>query len=188
MRSPSSPTWPALAPLLHPLAHIMPARMPILLIEDNADLREATRHLLEANGYIVVVASDGYEGLRHLRDGVKPSVILLDLRMPVMDGAAFRAEQVKDPWLRDIPVVVLSADRAVRHSALFRRVAHYSKPLDGDKLLDIVGRYAATVAVAPASGHREDVQIEIREPLSGRHLSFREVKGRPSFRGRSRGR
>lgn len=168
----------------------MPTRRPILLIEDDPDVREGTRHLLEANNYIVVVACDGKEGLRHLRDGVKPSVILLDLRMPVMDGAAFRAEQVKDPCLRDIPVVVVSSDEAaVRHSALFRGVAQYPKPVDGEALLAMVDRYAATVSSPRRSGHHEDVRIEIRDPLSGgADLGLRESQGRAFVRGRSRGR
>ena len=153
---------------------------PILLIEDDSDVRAATTHLLEANGYSVVAASNGREALRRLRDGVRPALILLDLGMPVMDGATFRVEQVRDAALRSIPVVVLSGDGAVRASAVFAGVAHYQKPLDGENLLVIVARYASMERVAAPRGPGVDgVRIEIRrDPSSANRVGRREVRGR----------
>src|SRR5690349_16999267 len=88
----------------------MPApRGLVLLIDDDEDLREALADILDEHGYQVVHAGNGQKALELLRAGLRPGLMLLDLMMPVMDGAQFRAEQRADPALRGIPVVVLSA-------------------------------------------------------------------------------
>lgn len=65
--------------------------------------------LLEEHGYCVHVVGNGLEALQALQSGMEPMLILLDLKMPVMDGWEFRRRQVQDPLLAHIPVVVLSA-------------------------------------------------------------------------------
>ena len=66
---------------------------PILVVEDNADVRDAWEALLEGEGYRVVSAASGREALRWLRSSeVMPALILLDLIMPGMNGWDFRAE------------------------------------------------------------------------------------------------
>jgi CheY-like chemotaxis protein len=84
----------------------MPER--ILLIEDEPEIRMALADLLEEAGFEVSLACNGEEALSLLRAGQAPCVILLDLMMPVMDGWTFRAEQMKDPRLALIPVVLIS--------------------------------------------------------------------------------
>jgi CheY-like chemotaxis protein len=86
-----------------------PQRPVLLLVEDEPGLSDVTAELLERSGYSVVTAADGREALQMLRSGLRPSVILLDVMMPVMDGREFRHVQRADPDLRDIPVVVMSA-------------------------------------------------------------------------------
>ena len=81
----------------------------ILIVEDDSDLREALSEVLRDEGYSVESAADGREALDRLRRDLRPSLILLDLTMPVMNGWQFRAEQRRDPALSEIPVVVLSA-------------------------------------------------------------------------------
>src|SRR5262245_23155992 len=81
----------------------------VLVVDDDEEIRNALTEFLSDEGYGVVSASNGREALASLREGVHPSVILLDLMMPVMDGWDFRAEQLRDPGLRDIPVVVITA-------------------------------------------------------------------------------
>src|SRR5882724_8727460 len=84
---------------------------PILVVEDNADVRDAWEALLEGEGYRVVSAASGREALRWLRSSeVMPALILLDLIMPGMNGWDFRAEQSQDETLASIPVIVVSAD------------------------------------------------------------------------------
>ena len=82
---------------------------PILLVEDDPELREALALVLESDGYVVVTAADGVEALERLHDRLRPRVIVLDLMLPVMDGFEFRVRQTEDPELAGIPVIVLSA-------------------------------------------------------------------------------
>src|SRR5436190_309513 len=89
-----------------------PPDRPVLIIEDDTDSRVMMQTLLKLEGYQVLGAANGRDGLNATR-AAHPCVILLDLMMPVMDGLEFRAEQVRDPSIRDIPVVIVSA----RHDA-----------------------------------------------------------------------
>jgi CheY-like chemotaxis protein len=82
----------------------------ILVVEDDADIRDSMEELLGDEGYQVVSAVHGLDALTRLRAAAElPGLILLDLMMPEMDGYAFRAEQLKDPKLSGIPVVLMSA-------------------------------------------------------------------------------
>jgi GAF domain-containing protein/DNA-binding response OmpR family regulator len=80
----------------------------VLLVEDDAALRELLRRVLEREGYTVIEAADGQAALERLRDRT-PGVILLDLMMPVMDGFEFLAERRRDEAWQAIPVIVLTA-------------------------------------------------------------------------------
>jgi GAF domain-containing protein/DNA-binding response OmpR family regulator/anti-sigma regulatory factor (Ser/Thr protein kinase) len=81
---------------------------PVLVVDDDAGLRQLLRRMLEPEGYTVVEAENGRVALERLRD-VAPSVVLLDLMMPEMDGFAFVAEfRRHEPW-RAIPIVVITA-------------------------------------------------------------------------------
>lgn len=114
----------------------------VLLVEDDADVRFMLSMILEAEGYQVATAADGREALDQLRTRSRPSLILLDLMMPVMDGWRFRAEQQQDPALASIPVVVISAADGVPQKAASIGAAGYlRKPIDFDALLDMVRRY-----------------------------------------------
>jgi CheY-like chemotaxis protein len=94
-------------------------------------------------GHRVVGAANGREALERLRAMPRPSLILLDLMMPEMNGAQFRAEQLRDPALASIPVVVVSADAAAEEkAAALGAVACLRKPVDIDDLLDEVKRRA----------------------------------------------
>lgn len=82
---------------------------PILLVDDNSDVLEVIRVLLETEGYTVTTASHGADALAQLRSGLRPCLIILDLTMPVMDGWQFRDEQLADPELSGIPTIIYSA-------------------------------------------------------------------------------
>src|SRR3954469_6592848 len=82
----------------------------VMVVEDEADLRDMMQMLLNAEGFDADVACDGRDALERLRrDGRRPRVILLDMMMPRMDGWAFRQRQLADPVLAPIPVVIVSA-------------------------------------------------------------------------------
>ena len=114
----------------------------ILIVEDDLDLREALSEVLRDEGYTVAMAADGREALDHLRRQSRPSLILLDLTMPVMNGWQFRAEQRQDPDLSGIPVVVLSAgDRLAEHVATLGITDYVRKPIELSRLLRLIERY-----------------------------------------------
>jgi len=81
----------------------------VFIVEDDPSTRDATRRLLERLGLTVAEASNGLEALRWLDGHPAPSLILLDLMMPIMDGFEFLEELQRRPGLRNVPVVVLTA-------------------------------------------------------------------------------
>ena len=113
----------------------------VLVIDDDEMIQESLREVLLDEGYEVLLAQNGVDALAKLKQGPPPTVILLDLMMPVMDGWQFRAEQKKDPALARIPVIVITAaGNAVRASVdadLFM-----TKPVRLEDLLAAVGRYS----------------------------------------------
>ncbi|HMI85566.1 MAG TPA: response regulator [Polyangiaceae bacterium] len=111
----------------------------ILIVEDDDDIREALTQILELEGYVVREAANGREALEISAREPVPSLILLDLMMPVMDGWQFRSEQLKDPTLSKIPVVVISADASVHEKvASFGAASVLPKPISLDRLLRAV--------------------------------------------------
>jgi len=114
----------------------------ILVVEDDAALRCALSELLRENGYEVACATDGRDALAQLGTRPAPSVILLDLVMPVMDGWAFRAEQRRDPRLAAIPTIVISASLAAdpRRLKELEPAATLAKPFEIERLIATVRR------------------------------------------------
>ena len=113
----------------------------ILLVEHDPDARRAVAELLRPDGYRVLEAGDGQEALDALRSGSRPCVVLLDLTMPGTSGWRFRALQVRDRAIADIPVIALSGHGGLELQAQAMKLDGWlEKPLDIDKLLAIVGR------------------------------------------------
>jgi CheY-like chemotaxis protein len=122
-----------------------------MLVEDDDDVAEAMVDVLETEGYDLVRAENGERALEMLgkssQHGALPSLILLDLTMPVMDGFQFRAAQLKDPRIAEVPVVVLSADSFTAEKALGLGVKGYLlKPLTLDRLVRSVQQHLAACA------------------------------------------
>jgi CheY-like chemotaxis protein len=114
---------------------------PVLIVEDDADLRDMMAQLLSLEGFKSAAVANGREALDYLHDGgEKPDVILLDLMMPVMDGWEFRRKQQADPSVADVPVIVLSALDQSRAADVDAQ-AFLKKPLDFDRLLQLVRQY-----------------------------------------------
>ena len=116
------------------------AHCPILIVEDDADLREMMAQLLTLEGFRASTVANGREALEYLSQGDTPNVILLDMMMPVMDGWEFRRQQQADATLSNVPVIVLSALDQTR-AADVNAVAVLKKPLDFDRLLRLVREY-----------------------------------------------
>jgi CheY-like chemotaxis protein len=112
----------------------------VMVVDDDDDIRETLRGLLEDEGYRVSAYPTGREALDALKGGEKPRVILLDLMMPVMDGAEFRRAQVDDPALASIPVILITAAglepiKRSDYSDVLR------KPLKVDRVLAAIAEY-----------------------------------------------
>jgi len=111
----------------------------LLVVEDRADVREGMVALLESKGHRAVSAGSGHDALVDLRDGVRPCVIVLDLALPDMPGAAFRDAQRADPRIAAIPVIVVSgADEAKEAEAQLGVHAFLHKPIDVEAFLRAV--------------------------------------------------
>ncbi len=114
------------------------------MVEDDAEIRASVCELLANEGYHAVGAENGAVALEQLALMLPlPSLILLDLMMPVKDGFQFRAEQRRDGRLAHIPVVVMSADPNLRsrHDILDAR-SYIRKPFDISDLIAIVSSIA----------------------------------------------
>lgn len=121
-------------------------RPTILIIEDNADIRETLRILFEIDGYTVLTASHGAEGLAILSEHDRPCLIFLDLMMPVMDGWTFLEilRRVPGSVLASLPVTVVSGvgDTADARSLADRfGVDVTKKPLQAEVLLQIARQH-----------------------------------------------
>ncbi len=108
----------------------------ILLVEDDAELREALSDALSDRGHTVVMAADGEDGLRQMRTW-RPDVVVLDLMMPKLDGWQFRLAQREDPGLARTPIVVMSASSSPSAAAVDADL-YLRKPLDADTLLHAI--------------------------------------------------
>jgi CheY-like chemotaxis protein len=82
--------------------------LPVLVVDDDAAFRELIRRILERDGYLVVEADNGLEGLARAREA-SPGLVLLDLMMPELDGFEFVAEFRRNAAWRSIPVIVITA-------------------------------------------------------------------------------
>lgn len=121
--------------------------MAVLIIEDDDGVRESVAAILRDEGYAVELASSGEAAMARLERGPLPTLILLDLMMPEMDGIDFRRRQLADPTLSSIPVVVISARPDIaRQAARLHVDAFLQKPMSFEELLHVVQNRATTQA------------------------------------------
>jgi CheY-like chemotaxis protein len=118
----------------------MGAPVELLVVEDDDAYRSAMCELLAEEGYRVEAANDGSVALTRLRAGLAPALIVLDLKMPVMDGWGFMAELKKDPERASIPVLVVTgAGERVLFSAPVS-AGYIGKPFDRKQFLQMIAR------------------------------------------------
>ena len=106
----------------------------LLIVDDEADIRESLRDALAEEGYTILVASNGREALQLLPSLERPCAVILDIIMPVMSGTEVYVAMQGDPGLADIPVLISTSDpsRAPRQVPVLR------KPINLDRLLAVV--------------------------------------------------
>lgn len=121
---------------------------PILIIEDEPDLRETLKDLLEISGFKVMTASNGKEGLEHIRSTGFPCLILLDLMMPVMNGWQFLEELHVDtePVLKKPSVVIVSAAADMVEVDRKYECVLMRKPVNIHELIHLAHQYCEAAA------------------------------------------
>ena len=116
----------------------------ILIVEDDSRLRSGLGELLGQNGYEVVAAASGEQAISHLRSEGRTDLIVLDLRMPGMNGWQLRSELRRDSELAGIPVIVATADwNAESEAQTLGAVCCLRKPFSPKQLIETVKRFAA---------------------------------------------
>ena len=116
----------------------------ILIVDDDKDIRESLQEILEDEGYRIFTASNGKEAFEFLSTPAaqQPSLILLDLMMPVMGGSEFIVQKKTQPELSHIPTVIMSASNLSPQSvSALDATDHIRKPFDFEGLLSTVKRY-----------------------------------------------
>ena len=118
----------------------------ILVVEDDHNIRVTLRNLLEHEGYAVISAANGQDGLDLFKHIAPPSLVLLDLQMPIMDGLEFLAAKAAVPSIASIPVVVISAAPDAQRVIQGQVQGFVKKPIDHETLMGFVLRYCVTAS------------------------------------------
>lgn len=129
----------------------------ILVAEDDSDIRMVIKALLELRGYVVMTAANGQEAIESVeRDA--PDLILMDLKMPVLNGLA-AARHIRQHSRRRVPIIALSAYDPAQHRAVALAAGcddYLLKPIDYDRLEQMINsllKRAALCHSAKASSH-----------------------------------
>lgn len=140
----------------------MDDRFAVLVVDDDPDIRETLREVIEAEGFPVVTAPNGRAALEALWRGLRPSLIVLDLMMPAMSGWDVLAVLREDCELEDIPVAVISASGEKTPPP---GATHFlRKPIELDALLEVL---RDPRGLGP---RRRERLPNAAEPRSGAHL------------------
>jgi CheY-like chemotaxis protein len=123
----------------------------VLLIEDDTDIQNYLKSVLEVQGFHVETANNGKEGLDLLEHGHVPEIIILDLSMPIMDGEKFLERQRSNPSFGSLPVIAMTGakdkDRPRQADEFLR------KPIDINVLMNALKKYLEAEAPAPDQLH-----------------------------------
>jgi signal transduction histidine kinase/DNA-binding response OmpR family regulator len=112
----------------------------VLIVDDDATVRDLLQRLLSKEGFKVYMAADGEEGLRLARE-VHPAVITLDVLMPGMGGWAVLTTLKSDPSVADIPVVLLTIVDEKDTAVTLGASDYLAKPIDRDRLVSVISKY-----------------------------------------------
>lgn len=124
--------------------------MHILIVDDDEDIREVLALILGSLGHQVETAADGLDALDRLHGGSRPSLILLDLMMPRLDGEGLIRRMQGDPRLSHIPIYIITGHPTARAQAVQLGAAGcLVKPIELEQLLAMIQSVAAG-AEAPA--------------------------------------
>jgi len=149
----------------------------VLVIDDDATARELIADHLKAEGFSVVTAAGGVEGLKLAKE-LRPTAITLDVMMPDLDGWSVLAALRKDPELADIPVIMVTIVDEHRRGIALGAAGYLTKPVDRERLHRLVSRFRAQVPPTRVLVVEDDaVQRErMRGWLEGPQWTVREAE------------
>jgi signal transduction histidine kinase/CheY-like chemotaxis protein/HAMP domain-containing protein len=163
----------------------------ILVIDDDATARELIADHLKAEGFSVVTAAGGVEGLKRAKE-LRPTAITLDVMMPDLDGWSVLAALRQDPELADIPVIMVSIVDEHRRGIALGAAGYLTKPVDRERLHRLVSRFRAPVPPTRVllveddavqrermRGWLEGPQWAVREAENGREALKRIEENKP---------
>jgi two-component system NtrC family sensor kinase len=163
----------------------------VLVIDDDATARELIADHLKAEGFSVVTAAGGVEGLKLAKE-LRPTAITLDVMMPDLDGWSVLAALRQDPELAEIPVIMITIVDEHRRGIALGAAGYLTKPIDRERLHRLVTRFRAPTP--PTSvllveddaiqrermrGWLEGPQWSVREAANGREALDRLQQGKP---------
>jgi CheY-like chemotaxis protein/two-component sensor histidine kinase len=168
-----------------------PAADRVLVIDDDATARELIADHLKAEGFSVVTAAGGVEGLK-LAKKLRPTAITLDVMMPDLDGWSVLAALRKDAELAEIPVIMITIVDEHRRGIALGAAGYLTKPIDRDRLHRVITRFRASAAPTRVllveddavqrermRGWLEGPQWTVREAANGREALDRLKEGKP---------
>lgn len=112
----------------------------VLVVDDDGDLQEVISAGLAEVGIAVTTAGNGAEALAVLTSS-RPDVILIDMVMPVMDGAEFRRRQLATPAIAEIPTIVMTGSVTLDYIRRLQPADMLAKPFTMDQLYSVLARY-----------------------------------------------
>jgi len=113
----------------------------ILLVDDDADFVQATSRVLKTKPFQIIVAYNGEEGIRKIREE-KPDLVLLDIMMPVKDGFVVANELKRDPVISKIPVLALTSfSESLGQPFPFEVSEYLSKPIKPNELIVTIEKH-----------------------------------------------
>jgi two-component system NtrC family sensor kinase len=163
----------------------------VLVIDDDATARELIADHLKAEGFSVVTAAGGVEGLKLAKE-LRPTAITLDVMMPDLDGWSVLAALRQDPELADIPVIMVTIVDEHRRGIALGAAGYLTKPIDRERLHRLISRFRAAapptrvllveddaVQRERMRGWLEGPQWAVREAANGREALDRLQQGKP---------
>lgn len=144
----------------------------VLVVEDDAEVGELLRVTLESEGYEVVLARSGDEAIRMARERL-PDFISLDIRLPDLDGFEVMQLLKREPETADIPVAIVSVVSEREHGLELGAVAYLNKPLDAQKLLDVIHQSLDTSERVVIVDRDKDALDQIRTVLQSKGFGVR---------------
>ena len=116
----------------------------ILVVDDEPDIAELLQTVLEEEGYQVIIAGNGREGLAQVTAS-RPDLILCDVMMPLMDGVSLCRAVQAQPDARDIPLVFMSAGRKPLNQDGCRYAAFIAKPFELTTIIELIASLLQTL-------------------------------------------